>query len=238
MVCALNKCAKINACIGVIFMVIGGIVFIAAHVSVAAGFDIETQGGSGSFRVDVGTDSWHGVYIRASDACEEEMFSLATPTISIVHAASNTDTSFGGNCGMINTNADENWEAAHDPPLRSVGSFTPADDDNDCGHTDHCSPDDEANGMCFPQCRKLHGAYQVTCSTDCWVVDLGEEIGEAIGGIMGAIALLIVMAICLIAGTILLCVACCCCCQGPDQPKGGPPVQGAVIGQPVYAQSA
>lgn len=227
---------------GVIFLVIGLIVFIIAHVSAAAGFDVETQGGSTSFTLTLtGTDSdlGHTVYVRVSENCEEQgFFDLASPTWDAVHSPTGTEASMHKHCGMINTDAENNWEAAHDPPLRSVGTFNKADDQSNCGNTDHCSADDVANNMCFERCLKLAGAYQVTCSTQCWVVDVGEEIGEAIGGIMAAIGLFIVMIILLLVGGILLCVACCCCCQGPDKGAQQPPVQGQVIGQPVYAQPA
>lgn len=137
-----------------------------------------------------------------------------------MHVASGNDVGFGAGC-----HNDEDWEADHDPPLRTVGSFHPADDEDDCGHTDHCLPDEVSRGDCEERCRdgsKLYGTYRVSCGVDCWVVDLGEELEEAVGGIMGTIVLLIIMIILVIAGAILLCVACCCCFQGPDKPAPVP----------------
>jgi hypothetical protein len=236
MTCAFNKCAKINTCVGAILLIVGGIVFLSAHLSAEAGFDIETMGGSQSFTVSVEADDWHGLYIRASAPCEEgnifDASVLSDPVITVTHQSSNTNAGFTVSCGLISTDPETSWEADHDPPLRSVGSFMPAEDSNDCGEQ-HCSQDDIANDMCYNPCAKLHGTYRITCSTDCWAVDLGEEIAEAIGGIMGAMVMLIVVVILLLAGAIVCCVACCCCCKGPDD-KGAPQtVQGQVVGQPV-----
>jgi hypothetical protein len=233
MTCAFNKCAKINTCIGTILLVIAGIVFLAAHLSAEAGFDMETMGGTRSFSVDVEADDWHGLYIRASDNCEaENMIQASDPIITVTHTASQTNAAFSVSCGFISTDPETSWEADHDPPLRSVGSFFPAEDQSDCGQQ-HCSQDEIANDMCYNPCAKLHGRYSITCSTDCWAVDLGEEIAEAIGGIMGMLVLLVVVIILLIVGTVVCCVACCCCCKGPDD-KGAPQaVQGQVVGQPV-----
>jgi len=232
MTCAFNKCAKINTCIGTILLIVAGIVFLSAHLSAEAGFDVETMGGGRSNRITVETNDLHGVYIRQSDTCESgNLFGdePSNPTVTVQHVATSTEDDPYVSCGSVCTDSESCWEAEHDPPLRSVGSFSPIDDPNDCS-MDYCDSDycSESN----PPCRKLHGAYTVTCSTDCWMVDLGEELAEAVGGIMGAIVMLVVVIILAIVGSILCCVACCCCCQGPD--KGAPPpVQGQVVGQPV-----
>lgn len=236
MPCAFNKCAKINSCIGIVIAVIGGILLIAALTSTAAGFDIETTGGSSSFTVNMDSDCNYGLYIRASDTCEGS-YPVTTPMLSVSHVASGTMSLPAPNsCGMIYTDSESNWEAAHDPALREVGSFSAVDDPLDCGHTDHCTQQEleTGQGLCIPQCRTLMGPYRVTSSTNVWAVDWCEELGEALGGLVGGFILMVIGGLMGCIGSTFCLVACCCCCQGPDQPKYPPPaVQGQVVGQPV-----
>jgi len=234
MPCACNRCAKIQSGVGCILIVVGGIVILASYLGASASFDIETTGGGNSVQVNLDNeDCGHSLYIRASDPCEGDWFSMTTPTISAVHVATGTAADVSGGCSAIETDSEVHWEAAHDPPLRGVGSFSAADDPNSpCDSTAHCDNDDHANGWCTPRCRKLTGSYQVTSSTSIWVLDACEELAEALTGIAAIIIMVYVCVAIFLVGGIFFCVACCCCCQGPDQPKVPPP-QGQVIGQPV-----
>merc|ERR1712066_547948 len=85
------------------------------------------------------------------------------------------------------------WEAANDPPLRNFLHFYP-------------------NG--WGTGTTTEGTYMITSTLDLWVVDSGEEIGEAVGGIMAAGAIMIVGIIIFVVGLILSCVGCCCLCMG------------------------
>merc|ERR1711981_1086386 len=74
------------------------------------------------------------------------------------------------------------WEAANDPPLRNFLHFYP-------------------NG--WGTGATTEGTYTITSSLDLWVVDSGEEIGEAVGGIMAAGAIMVVGIIIFVVGLIL-----------------------------------
>lgn len=229
-------------------MIAGLICFLAGYLSAAAGFDIETQGGSTSFTISMsGSDVGHTVYIAQSATCTpgnwmddndngdpRVRYQWSGATSGVAPPSEVLDIS----CGMVDTDTNpESFENSHDPPIRSVGVMNALTDPTDdvCQDTSHCSSDDgTVDEWCIPRCRSLDGDYEISCGSACWVVDAGEEFGEAVGGIMAMMGLLAVMAILLGVGDLLLCIACCCCCQGPDKvPGGGGPVQGMVVGQPV-----
>jgi len=218
MVCAFNKAAKILTGIGACFTIVGVIIVIAGTIGTAASFDIETQGGSTSFSLEMsgGSGSLYSVYVRSSYDCD------ANPVDVTVEHSSGADGTHYESCRALPMDESESWEKSHDPPLRYAGFFSQASE-NDCGRVDE-------NGA--EQCA-LAGTYRITCSTQCWVVDSLEEVGEAIGGLMAAFGLLIASVIVFCVGAILCFVACCCCCQGPDKGAAPPPVQGMVVGQPV-----
>merc|ERR1712060_551656 len=83
------------------------------------------------------------------------------------------------------------WEAKNDPPLREMCSFSPKQ-----------------------ALVTIPGTYTITSSAAVWVVDVGEEFGEAVGGILAAGGVFIVGLIVIIVGLILSCVGCCCMCMG------------------------
>merc|ERR1712039_882420 len=88
----------------------------------------------------------------------------------------------------------EHWMAKNDPPLRDMCHFMPAT---------------QPGGI-----DKIQGDYTITSNAPMWVVDSGEEIGEAVGGILAAGAIMIVGIIIIVVGLILCCVGCCCLCMG------------------------
>merc|ERR1711948_127621 len=90
--------------------------------------------------------------------------------------------------------AGDHWQAKNDPPLRDMCHFFP---------TNHLSSQPT-----------VEGTYKITSSAKIWVVDSGEEIGEAVGGFLAAGAIMIVGIIIFIVGLILSCVGCCCLCMG------------------------
>jgi len=233
-------------------MIIAGFIILAIGFAVAdSGFDVETEGGSQSFNIEMSGNqlavyiaetadciddagySWDGDYslddsTRPSNPTPLITFSMAGQT-QVVHVS----------CSIIISASDgyESWENTHDPPLRQVGSMTAPDDPNSEGYPDDCTsrahcedPNDEV--FCIPQCDKLIGTCAVICTTNCWVFDSYGHAVEAVGGFFAMLGLVLVMAVLLGVGDLLLCIACCVCCQGPDK-GAGPPVQGMVVGQPV-----
>lgn len=220
-------------------IIVGLLCLVIGIVSAATGFDIETQGGSTSFTIGMdASDCGHSVYIEQSATCLEGnwMDSDDNGTPSITYQIGNNPVQYVDISCRPALTSDESFEGSHDPPIRGVGTMNAMDDPAytcagcpACTDTSHCS--DPQNQFCRPRC-KLAGQYQVNCGSRCWVIDTCEELGEAAGGFMAMIGLVMVMAVLLAVGDLLLCIACCCCCQGPDKPAG-PPVQGMVVGQPV-----
>lgn len=241
MACGLNKAAKVLTGCGCCFFIIGVIVFASAWFAVDSGTDIEFAGGSRSFRYNVESATSFSLYIKQSYDCVDDYLADPDPQISITYVATGETVSAAHRCGTISMEEDY-FENTHDPPVRNVGFFSAADDNSRaCDDTDHCTPEQIAggtdeNGMtltCYPVCYKQFGDYQITASTEVWVVDALEEFAEAVGGLFAAMGLIILMVVFFLIGTILMFVACCCCCQGPDKQAAGPPVQGMVVGQPV-----
>jgi len=205
-------------------------------VSAATGFDIEMQGGSTSFTISMkGGDLGHTVYIAQSASCTDtNVFSIgnaiANDPMITYSFASQTET-LDISCELISPDS-EHFENSHDPPIRSVGTLHAISQNSDahqCTDTSHCTESGDEYSVCTGAC---NGDYQISCSTTCWILDAGEELGEAAAGLMGMLALVVVMNLLVGIGNLLLCIACCCCCQGPDKPAGSP-VQGMVVGQSV-----
>merc|ERR1712217_645532 len=68
------------------------------------------------------------------------------------------------------------------------------------------------------------GDYMITSSSaDIWVVDWCAEIGEAIGGILASLGLVVIAGIVFLISSILCCVGCCCC--GPEKGSRRPAEQ-------------
>jgi len=217
MVCAFNKAAKILTGIGGCLVIVGVIIAIAGTVGAAASFDMETQGGQRSFSVQMmqqGRSFPFSVYVRADYDCD------TTPLVATaVQSPTGASGNFFENCRAANTHEDA-WDASHEPPLRFAGSLSQATEVA-------CDPDVETDGC------SITGSYTVTCSTNCWVLDTLEEATEAVGGLMAAMGMFVIVVILNLVGALLCCIACCCCCQGPDKDASPPPVQGMVVGQPV-----
>merc|ERR1711935_966657 len=173
--------------------------------------------------IEMGTnDLGHTIYIEQSASCtDDDFFSTGVSDPLVTYSTAGQSNTMSVRCGTFVAGA-ESFESSHDPPIRSAGSINAFDDPNAAPNEDHCTADDRANGMCFARTAKLAGTYTISCSTNCWSVDVGEELGEAAGGIMAMIGLVLVMAVLLGVGDLLLCIACCCCCQGPDKPSGPP----------------
>jgi len=227
-------------------MIIAGFICLAIGFAVAdSSFDIDTQGGSQSFNIEMtATDAWgHDVYIAQTADCTSDDFWIdnENPTPRVTYSNSGQTSVMSVNCGTI-WEGEETFENSHDPPIRLVGSMTAVDDPNSegypnaCTSTAHCNcatdPDGISCEYCVAGCEKLSGTYAITCSSPCWVIDNGALLGQVGGGLMAMVGLMAIMAILLGVGDLLLCIACCCCCQGPDK-GAGPPVQGMVVGQPV-----
>jgi len=175
--------------VGAVIVVVGIIVCIAGHITAGAslkvGFEIE---GETSGTMDVGENSggWgFSVHIKAS-----ELSNCDT-----IHSATNVSDSADSGVSMTNAcssaSVTQEWENDNDPPLIQMGTFYLSSDLNN---------------------EKVRGTYTVVSSTEVWVVDSGEEIGEAVGGIMAAGLVFIVGLVLAIVGAILCCVGCCCMC--------------------------
>lgn len=218
MVCAFNKAAKILTGIGGCFVIVGVIIAIAGTVGAAASLDMETQGGQMSFSIQMPHQGSFApayiVYVRADYDCD------TTPVVSTaVQSPTGAQGTWTERCRSARTDEDS-WEASHEPPLRSAGTLYQATDSA-------CDPEIETEG-CL-----ITGSYRITCSTNCWVWDSMEEVTEAVGGLMAAMGMFVIVVILNLVGALLCCIACCCCCQGPDKGASPPPVQGMVVGQPV-----
>lgn len=187
----MTRNAKVMFVVGAVSVVVGVIVCIAGDVtaglSLKVGFEIE---GETSGTMDVGENSgvWgFSVHIKAS-----ELFNCDT-----IQSATTVTDSVDSGVSMTNAcssaSVTQEWEDGNDPPLIRMGTFY-------------------LNSDLSNPIVKVRGTYTVVSSTEVWVVDSGEEIGEAVGGIMAAVLVLIVGLILAIVGVILCCVGCCCMC--------------------------
>jgi len=106
-----------------------------------------------------------------------------------------TAVSITDKCGMVTTDA---HLLENDPVLQEAGYFLPT------------------NGGILNAAANVVGVYTVknTDGTKVWVVNIGEELGEAVGGIFAAMGIMVVGIILLAVGSILACVGCCCMCMG------------------------
>merc|ERR1719382_1387970 len=163
------------------------IVFIVAAVMTLVGIIICIAAyATASNKGNLGFD----VNIKATVTTTE--CDTAYSSITIV-TGSTAVTSKASHCSM-GVPVEPAWEAANDPPLRNFLHFYPVGWGTGSTTTE--------------------GTYTITSSLDLWVVDSGEEIGEAVGGIMAAGAIMVVGIIIFVVGLILSCVGCCCLCMG------------------------
>lgn len=221
MVCAFNRCAQIFTGFGVLLFVIGIVGITVVRGLNQPRFTIDVLGGSTSFiysfsdtnhdgYVDLPSEEERGegvtLYIASSDECD-----LSAPTVEVVLVENNEPAIYSRQCEEIyNQVSSELWQASHDPPLRSIGFFKGVEAPNQT----HPCPD----FMGEPSCAKVAGAYRVTCSVRCWIVD--DDLNNVSnGGLDDVHAALYMVALIMVAlvGAILMVVACCCCCQGPDK---------------------
>merc|ERR1711972_26773 len=175
----------------------GGIIICVAAMATASnsvdvGFDIENKN-SGTLKVTaekggLGFD----VNIAASTSSADCSAQLAATTITDPNSA-DVSSSCSSHCSNA-VQSGEHWMAKNDPPLRDMCHFFPA--------TQPGSLD------------KIQGDYAINSNAPIWVVDSGEEIGEAVGGILAAGAIMIVGIIIIVVGLIMCCVGCCCLCMG------------------------
>lgn len=210
--CEFNKSAKILLLMGSVFGILAVIMYIVGHVGASAstdwGFKVE---GSSSATFDVAGDSLWGYEVSIK---ETEAASCSTHFSGTVVKDTNGDavTLVDQMCKTLGRNQ---HQIENDPPLVTLATFYPVS----TGKGD--------------QKTTITGSYTITSSTEVWVVDTSEELGEAVGGVLGGALVVMVGLIFALAGSILCCVACCCMCTG-DSPQGG---GGTVIGQPVGGRS-
>jgi hypothetical protein len=222
MTCTFNENAKkVTGAGGCVFCV--GLItyFIIAPAMMVSGLSVELEGGSTSFTYDAGESTsifsdMHDIYIANSETCLSLYTSEpSSPGVTIVHVETDIPAIVTYTCSPQST-ADGNFEESHDPPLRRLGSFSRADDPTDPTMNEYGSCHVEGEPNTFTTCRKLSGDYRVTADVNVWMVNPGQEMGEAAGGLLAGLGIALCAYVCFIASFILWCVACCCCCQGPD----------------------
>merc|ERR1712084_192966 len=81
------------------------------------------------------------------------------------------------------------------------------------------------------QTTTVTGTYTIVSPVKIWVLDAGEELGEAVGGMLAAAGQGLIGILLIIVGAILCCVSCCCMDKTPA--GGGGAATGTVVGQPV-----
>lgn len=199
-----TMCSKVLFGLGGLFAVIAAIMVIAAVVgaaaSLAVGFEIENSKTGTIDIVDAQMASFE-VFTTVSDAsnCQTMSIKVKDPN----GASTDADSVCGSFAGT---------KPDHDPPLKQVARFDPKYSRN---------ANDGSSTI-------LPGTYTVTSNYNIWVVDMAEEMGEAVGGIFGAYLSIVAAVGVFIVGMILLCVGC--CCLG-SEPAGGQQQGGVVVGR-------
>lgn len=194
--------------IAIIFSLIGVIMCIAAHVGASAstdvGFEVKNLAANtkGSWTAAT-TDTW-GYSIHYEESRKSDCSTIYSNTK--VWNGAGSQVSFLSACsgwGYIRAQ----WEKDNDPPLTALSTL-----------------------VSRPLFASDAGTYEIQSTVPVWVVDKGEEMGEAVGGVLAAggvfIGGLLVMGI----GSCLCCVACCCMCTS-DSPGGGGGPTTVVVGQ-------
>lgn len=217
--CNCNIASKILFIIGSIFGVVAVILFIVGSGAFAAsttiGFELE-DATSGSIVADADSAGCGlGCTIYARATLREDCDSI---TAGIIVQFDGNPVSVNSRCWSI---TQSQWELDNDPPLFTVASFSQSGS----------SVDTFGN----PIDTRATGTFTIQSTiTPVWVVDSGEELGEALAGAVGLILFYYVGVIIAIVGSILCCVGCCCMCNN-DQ-SAPPPQQGVanvVVGRPT-----
>jgi len=203
-----NTKSKILFGVGGLLGLIGFILFIVAVTtgseSVKVGYVAENAKDPTVTAESGKGELGFAVHFEASKHSNCESISSATT----ITPPSGSNPLFFGTCNE----AQSDWEKDNDPPLRKLGHFFI----------------NENAGV------KVFGGYKISCTANVWVVDSGEELGEAVGGIFAAMGIFVVGIILCIIGCILCCVGCC-CMDGKNTevvvaPGAAQPVQ--VVGAP------
>jgi len=212
--CECNKTAKIVFIVAIILTLVGGIIVIGAIATASAsfdvGFEIEKKS-SGSVTVQSGhSNVWKfEVYISQSDWESKSKCNTIHAGVTITGCTStdNAPIIFMNQCSDTSSTVDGTWQKGNDPPLRRLGSFP--------GRLQSLDP----------------GTCTITSGKELWVVDAAEEVGEAVGGIMAAIGLVMVGVVVALIGSILCCVGCCCLGNSSGGGNAGNQPTTVVVGQ-------
>lgn len=192
----MEKAPKILFIVGGVFVLIGVIVFIAGIVtggaSTSLGFDVENADSGSVTCKDTGCGALGGfdvLILQTVSTADCNTAAGATTVTAPTGAASSTVTCVN-KCGTLLQS--ESYKT-NDPALQEMCNFNPG------GALSAATV----------------GDYTVANSGQkIWVVNVGEEIGEAVGGIFAAMGIMVVAFILLGVGSILACVGCCCLCMG------------------------
>lgn len=177
--------------------------FISAHVtasaSVQVGYDVK---GEKTFTLEKKTsEGWGlGLSIHIRESKFPECDTIKDGIT--IKGPTGDDIVISPDCASVQGG----HEISNDPPLRTLGSF--------CGLGSVDCP---------------IGEYDITSTADLWIMDVGEEIGEAVGGIFAAMGMMILVIIFFITASILCCVACCCMEKGQALNQGNVTVVGKAV---------
>ena len=182
-----NTKSKILFGVGGILGLVGAILMIVAATAgsegLKVGFEAENQQ-TVTLTVETGKGGLgYALHIKASDHGSCESIKDGT-TITKPSGASGSDPYLFDGCHEIQSE----WEAENDPALRKLGHWFLTDNSG----------------------AKVYGDYTISSSVPVWVVDSGEELGEAVGGIMAMLGLFVVAVVIFVVSCILCCVGCCC----------------------------
>merc|ERR1712066_439351 len=191
--CAMEKAPKILFIVAAVFVLIGVIVLIAGIVtggaSTSLGFDVENADSGKVTCKDTGCGALGGFDVLILKSLSTADCTTAQSTTTVT-APDSTTVTCTNKCGSA---IQSESYTTNDPALQEMCNFNPG------------------------------GALNVAQVGDCtvagsgqkiWVVNVGEEIGEAVGGIFAAMGIMVVAFILLGTGSILACVGCCCLCMG------------------------
>ena len=179
-----NKTSKIIFGIAGVLALVGAIVIIVAVTtgseSTKVGFQVENQQNP-TLKVENGKGRLgYALHFKASEHGSCDSIKSGT-----------TITAPSGSAPLLFASCQEAqaaWEASNNPPLRKLGHFFL----------------NENAGV------KVYGDYTISSSTSLWVVDSGEELGEAVGGIFAAMGIFVLGIVFFVISCIMCCVGCCC----------------------------
>jgi len=195
----MEKAPKILFIVAAVFVLIGVVVFIAGIVtggeSTSLGFDVANADSGKVTCNDTACGALGGFDVLILDTVSATDCATAVSKTVIFPPPFAPSVSCSTRCGTASTNQQYK---DNDPKLQQMCNFNPS-----LGNTNMGTPGATA------------GDYQVVGSGQkIWVVNVGEEIGEAVGGIFAAMGIMVVAFILLGVGSILACVGCCCLCMG------------------------